>query len=87
MIIYRIYDEEYECITGQQQLCEFAMEQVFNCPDDFELDNLKSLFIDYNGLYDLAQKVLSKELTELSADQSIALLHVRCFDVEKLNVY
>lgn len=87
MIIYRIFDEEYECIAGEQQLSEFAMEQVFNSPDDFEKDELESCFEEYDSIYELAQKVLSKELTELTVEQAMTILHVRCFEVEKLNVY
>ena len=88
--IYKVSDDEWEEIMGEEQIREFAISQVFNSPDDFLKENVE-FFTDDKETQDrivkLANKITDEDYTDLTIEEITLILNNRCFEVEKLNIY
>ena len=89
--VYKVYDDELEMVYGETQIREFALSQVWNCPDDFLEGNINQAEgEDKDRLVKLAEEINSNEnfdVKNLTMKEVRLILTERCFDIEELNVY
>ena len=91
MKVYKVYDynEEFEIIVGEKQLCEFAESQVYNAYDDFIDENLSDNK-NKKTIIELVNKISESDIDTCvveTSEQAKMLLEVRCYDIEEYNVY
>ena len=88
---YKVSDDEWEQIMGEEQIREFALSQVQDYPDYFTKENISQ--VEGNNkvkLMELANKILNTRNFmphNLTAKDVELILTERCFDVERLNIY
>lgn len=85
--VYRVSDDEWEEIMGDEQIREFAVNQVCDCPDDFLEDNIKGYYENEQGILDLADRILNKGYTNLTLEEVNMIFNVRCFEYKELNIH
>lgn len=86
MKIYRVFDDVWEQVMGEGQVCEFAISQVYNCPDDYLVDNLEGYVDNAKEISTIAFNILNLKET-ITFEQAKMLLNARCFDLEEIEVY
>lgn len=92
MKVYKVYDYDdgFEIIVGEKQLCEFAESQVYNAYDDFIDENLSDNDENKKTIIELVKKISESDIDTCvveTFEQAKMLLTVRCYDIEELNVY
>ena len=89
MKVFKVYDDEWSEIMGRQQLKEFAISQVWNCPDDFIRENLEITVEekDLDKILKISKEILEQDCPKLSLKDAKLLLMARCFDVEEVELY
>ena len=89
--VYKVYDDELELVYGETQIREFAVSQVWNCPDDFIKENIfQTEEKDVDRLVKLAERISSNEnfdVKDLTMKDVRLILNERCFDIEELDIY
>ena len=62
MKVYKVYDYDdgFEIIVGEKQLCEFAESQVYNAYDDFIDENLSDNDENKKTIIELVKKISEK---------------------------
>ena len=89
--VYKVYDDELELVYGETQIREFAVAQVWNCPDDFLEENIfQAEGEDKDRLVKLADEINSNEnfdVKNLTMKEVKLILTERCFDIEELDIY
>lgn len=86
MKIYRVFDDTWEQVMDEGQVCKFAISQVYNCPDDYLAENLKDCVDNAEEVSTIAFNVLNLRET-ITFEQAKMLLNARCFDLEEIEVY
>ena len=84
--VYRVFDEEWSEIMGTEQLKDFAVSQICNCPDDFLEDNIKGYYVHEKAILDLADRVLNKNYTDLTLEEVNIVFDIRHFEYEEIHV-
>ena len=87
--VYKVYDDELEMVYGETQIREFAISQVFNCPDDFLKENITQVE-DKDRLVKLAEEITNNknfDTKDLTMKDVRLILTERCFDIEELDIY
>lgn len=99
MIIYKVYDDEWEDIMGSNQLKEFALmqtcEKYNTCDYEEEIVDDIEQWIDEpykEAVKEIFKMIIAEEndyviLAKFTDELAIEILKLRYFDVEKLNVY
>ena len=89
--VYKVYDDELEMVYGETQIREFAVSQIYNCPDDFLEENMfQTEGEDKDRLVKLAEEINSNEnfdVNNLTMKEVRLILTERCFDIEELDIY
>lgn len=89
MRVFRVFDDEWEQIMGEEQLKGFAYERILNSNllDEKELQDEDEV----NGISSKAILEIIRESNMRggvqSIDSAIMLLNYDCYDIEVLNIY
>lgn len=75
MKAYRVFDGDWEDIMGPKQLISFATDQSSEL-DDYDLSGVSDEF---------RETILQNK--ELSFDDAVMVLKLRCFDIEEMNIF
>lgn len=86
MIIYKVFDEEFEEIMGEQQLSKFAISQVYNCYDEYLEEYIEETFANSAEILKLTKQIIENKLGVLTVEQSKIILNLRGFEVEEIEV-
>ena len=103
MQVFKIYDDEWSQIAGENQLKEFALYQLGMCfpsEEDEELQYNIKTFIDEDRQSTITELItefysnpnnrlfLNTEFAhKLSIQEAKELLQLRCFDVEEIEIW
>ena len=88
MIIYRVYDDEWQDIMGIEQLKDFATEQILNTStDEFIKQDLSLYYDNWFEFVNLANKVLNDNYFIQTLEEAILALNFRDFEVEEIEVW
>lgn len=75
MIVYKVFDNEWENIFGPKQLIGFATDQS-DCLDESDLSGVSDEF-----------RNTIKEHKELNFDDAVMVLKLRQYDIEEIELY
>lgn len=75
MKAYKVFDEDWEDIMGPKQLISFATDQSSEL-DDYDLSSVSDEF-----------KETIQQNKELSFDDAVMVLKLRCFNIEEMELY
>lgn len=75
MIVYKVFDDEWENIFGPKQLIDFATDQS-GCLDESDLSCVSDEF-----------RNTIKEHKKLSFDDAVMVLKLRQYDIKEIELY